>query len=73
MLCLQLAISLYSLEGINFLRFHDVNLEINCQSLGELEIGIQILVYIREKQNRIKLNVSFWKFFFLDMIIFVRN
>ena len=64
MLCLQLAISLYSLEGINFLRFHDVNLEINCQSLGELEIGIQILVYIREKQNRIKLNVSFWKFFF---------
>ena len=64
MLCLQLATSLYSLEGINFLRFHDVNLEINCQSLGELEIGIQILVYIREKQNRIKLNVSFWKFFF---------
>lgn len=51
------------LGGINFLRFHDVNLEINCQSLGELEIGIQILVYIREKQNRIKLNVSFWKFF----------
>ena len=64
MLCLQLATSLYSLVGINFLRFHDVNLEINCQSLGELEIGIQILVYIREKQNRIKLNVSFWKFFF---------
>ena len=73
MLCLQLATSLYSLEGINFLRFHDVNVEINCQSLGELEIGIQILVYIREKQNRIKLNVSFWKFFFWHMIIFVRN
>ena len=70
MLCLQLATSLYSLEGINFLRFHDVNVEINCQSLGELEIGIQILVYIREKQNRIKLNTlasgSFFIFFGYD-------